>query len=113
MERLFASDGIWKRADGEVRGVAQLRTFMASRPQGIVIRHVLSNLRTTLLDDERAVVDSYVTVYRYDFSDVPSLPAPLVGPDLVGRYRDELVCEADVWKLKVREVMVDFKRPKR
>ena len=110
MARNFAEDGVWKRQDGVIAGIAQLRQMMGARPAGLHVRHVLSNVRTTFVSASEAEVESYVTVYRQDFAGAPRLPAPLAGPNLVGRYRDRLSLRAGGWKLAAREVIVDFKQ---
>ena len=111
MARHFAPDGVWRRQDGDIAGLAQLAGFMRARHPGTFVRHVLSNLITTRLAEDRAVVDSCVTVYRRDFPGAPSLPAPMTGPQLVGRYRDELARDAHgAWRLARREVHIDFKQ---
>ena len=110
MARHFAPDGVWQRHDGDLVGLEALARFMRARHPGLFVRHVLSNLRTTVLSEDRAVVDSYVTVYRCDFADAPRLPAPLAGPNVVGRYRDELTRNACGWQLARREVRIDFKQ---
>jgi hypothetical protein len=110
MAELFADNGVWKRPDGDIAGIAELRAFMSRRLPGIFVRHVISNMRSTFVDDNSIVIDSYVTVYRHDFVDQPALPAPLNGPDVVGRYRDVLVNSEGTWKLSVRESIVEFKR---
>ncbi len=109
MVQLFADTGVWVRPDGDVAGIGALRTFMDHRPAGVFTRHVISNMRSTVAND-RAVVESYVTVYRHDFAGQPALPAPLSGPDVVGRYRDVLVNENGTWKLLLRESIIEFKR---
>ncbi|AJC22887.1 nuclear transport factor 2 family protein [Pandoraea pulmonicola] len=111
MVRNMAPDGIWKRADGEIRGHDALRTFMARRPAGLLVRHVLSNLRTRLVSPEDAIVESYVTAYRHESPQRLDAPAPLPGPHVVGRYRDELRLVDGEWKLACRQVYVDFKHP--
>jgi hypothetical protein len=108
MLELFADDGLWKRQDGDIHGVDELRAFMERRPAGIRVRHVLSNLRTTLPSDTEARVDSYVTVYRAENHHAAG-PASFDGPELVGRYRDILTRKSDGWQLASREVIVDFK----
>lgn len=108
MVRFFADGGVWKRPDGDITGVAELRAFMNRRSRGVFTRHVISNLRTRV-DNDRAVVDSYVTVYRHDFPGEPVLPIPNTSPDVVGRYRDELVNEAGSWKFSMRESIIEFK----
>ena len=110
MARLFAEDGVWKRQDGDVVGMSQLQQLMRSRPAGLFVRHILSNMRTTFLSATDAVVESYVTVYRHDFPGSVLQPAPLNGPNLVGRYRDQLSLRGQGWKLAGREVVVDFKQ---
>ena len=106
---MFTDTGVWKRPDGDIVGIAGLRAFMSRRAPGVFTRHVISNMRTTL-EDARAVVDSYVTVYRHDFTDRPVLPAPLNGPHVVGGYRDVLVHENGAWKLSLRESIIEFQR---
>ena len=110
MSRMFADDGVWKRQDGDVVGMSQLQQLMRSRPAGLFVRHVLTNMQTTFLSAADAVVESYVTVYRHDFPAEPRRPAPLNGPNLVGRYRDQLSLREHGWKLVGREVVVDFKQ---
>jgi 3-phenylpropionate/cinnamic acid dioxygenase small subunit len=110
MAQFFADAGVWKRPDGDLVGIAGLRAFMGRRSPGVFTRHVISNMRTTVENDGSVVVESYVTVYRHDFAGQPALPAPLDGPDVVGRYRDVLVNEEGTWKLSMRESIVEFKR---
>jgi hypothetical protein len=110
MTEFFADAGVWKRPGGDIIGIAGLRAFMSRRSAGVFVRHVISNMRTNVVDDFSVVIESYVTVYRHDFAEHPVLPAPLDGPDVVGRYRDVLVNEDGRWKLSVRESIVEFKR---
>ena len=110
MARLFAEDGVWKRQDGNIVGVGQLRQMMGKRPAGQFVRHVLTNIRTTFLSPTQAVVESYVTVYRHDFPGEPRRPSPNTAPNLLGRYRDELRLVVHEWRLAGREVAVDFKQ---
>ena len=105
MEAYYASNGVWRRSDGDVLGLEQLRAFLARRGTRVLARHVLSNMRTTVHATDRATVDSYVTAYRAEATNVP---APLARPLLVGRYRDELVLEHGSWRIARRELMVDF-----
>ena len=112
MARVFAEDGVWKRQDGNIAGIAQLRQMMARRPPGQFVRHVLSNVRTTFVSATQAIIESYVTVYRHDFAGEPQPPSPNTMPNLLGRYRDELRLVGTEWKLAGREVAVDFKQQK-
>lgn len=110
MEGYFSADGIWRRLEGDVVGLEGLRQFLASRPPNIFVRHLISNLRTTVLSVGQAQVDSYLVAYRHDFSGPPQLPAPLDSPLLIGRYQDELRQVDGTWKIQVRQVHIDFRR---
>jgi hypothetical protein len=111
MQEHFAPDGVWQRHDGVWTGHPGLAALMEGRDEGIFVRHVLSNFRTTWLSATRASVDSYVTVYRHDFPADRRLPAPLRGPDTLARYRDELMFVNGSWQIALRQVHVDFKHP--
>ena len=108
MEDYFAPDGVWRRADGDVVGLEQLRAFLARRGTALLARHLLSNLRTTVHANDRATVDSYVTAYRAVAPAAPGTAVALGLPFLLGRYRDELVLEAGQWRIARRELVVDF-----
>jgi limonene-1,2-epoxide hydrolase len=112
MVRYFAADGVWHRHDGDIAGVEGLRAFMRARNAGIFVRHVLTNMRTTVASSTQATVESYVTVYRHDFDQAPVVPAPLTGPDVVARYRDQLTRGPGGWQLSRRDVRIDFKQRK-
>lgn len=110
MAEYFATQGVWLRADGVITGLDELQEKMKQRPDTLFVRHVLTNFRTTVIDEMHAVVESYVTVYRCDFYESPQIPARLDCPDLVGRYHDEMILESGRWKIARRSVQVDFKR---
>lgn len=110
MERYFAPDGLWKRHEGDVRGVIQLRERMAQFKPDFLMRHVITNMRTTLHSRQTATVDSYVTLYMHVYGDaVPPLHAPLNGPVVVGRYVDDMRCIDGDWKIQIRQPIHDFK----
>lgn len=106
---LFAEDGVWLRADGEVRGRESLRELLLRRNPQISVVHVITNLCTDIDDaGESAEVSSYVTVYRCDDQLVDGLPAPLDRPRLVGRYTDRLRKTGDHWQIVEKNVLVLF-----
>ena len=71
MEQYFAPDGVWHRADGNIEGREGLRRAMRARPLGLFVRHVITNLRASILGPSDAVVPPYVTVYRHDLKTEP------------------------------------------
>lgn len=104
----FASDGVWRRMEGTVRGHDGLRALMAARPPGLLVRHVITNMRVVLAGPGSAACTSYVTVYRHDHGGAK--PAPLGQPALVGVYHDVLNKTEQTWLLSGRSVSVDFKQ---
>lgn len=109
MEQYFATDALWSRRDGDIRGIEQLRATMAKRGSNNIVRHVITNLRTQLLSPERAVVDCYVTVFRHVFAEGEKPPAPMGLPFVMGSYRDELVRQkSGDWMISKRHSSIDF-----
>jgi hypothetical protein len=106
---LFAPDGVWKRDDREINGASELRAFMDARSSSVFVRHALTNLRTTIINQDNAIVESYVAVYRHVFDGPVTLPAPLEGPEVFARYRDQLVRLPGGWKIQERKTTVEFK----
>lgn len=103
----FAPDGVWCRQNGVIHGHDGLRAMMAVRPPGLLVRHVITNLRVEAMAPGSARCASYVTVYRHDNGGEP--PAPLVRPSLVGGYHDVLTQNGQDWLLSGRSVSIDFK----
>ena len=107
---LFAPDGVWHRPDGDIHGRENFLSRMAQRPRGLLVRHVMTNLRSRRIDQDTICVESYVTVYRYDFEQEISYPAALAGPAVMGRYTDVLKRIGGVWVIHDKSVSIDFKR---
>ncbi|SRR5690606_13912412 len=108
MERYFAPDALWARHDGDICGLNDLRERMARRPANAIVRHMMTNLRTTLLSPGHAVVESYVLVFRHQFPEGGKPPAPLGVPTVMGRYHDRLVRLDGAWKIMERRSTIDF-----
>ena len=104
----FAPDGVWRRQEGTLRGHDGLRALMGGRPPGLLVRHVITNLRVTSAGPGAAECKSYVTVYRHDGGGAK--PAPLSQPALVGSYHDTLRKVDGTWLLSGRSVAVDLKQ---
>lgn len=104
----FAPDGAWQRQEGAVRGHDGLRALMAGRPPGLLVRHVITNMRVATAGAGSATCMSYVTVYRHDHGGAK--PVPLGQPALVGVYHDVLRKAEQTWLLSGRSVSVDLKQ---
>src|ERR1700754_3764456 len=64
-----------------------------------IVRHVLTNVRFTDLNPQRAQVSSYFTVFTE------------IGLDHFGRYRDVFVPVDDTWLIQHRFVSTDWHAP--
>jgi hypothetical protein len=105
----FATDGVWERADSTVIGHDGIVQMMQRRSKAIRVRHIITNLISTLHGDDEASVTSYVTVYRHNEAVPASEPAPLRGPALVGEYTDQLRHIDGCWRICRKQVQVWFK----
>ena len=108
METYFAPDGVWFQARGPIYGRIELRERMASMPANQLMRHVLTNIRPTIVGTDLAVVDSYFTVYLQTTS-TGELPVTTSGPRNVGRYHDVLKRVEGRWLVAERTVHFDLK----
>lgn len=91
-------------SDVSMMGVAGRDNVVAAYGAGyqqltIKRRHVISNIFIVEDGDERAVVQSYITLYLVH-DDQLSL-------HLTGTYRDTLVREDGAWRIQGREVVLD------
>jgi hypothetical protein len=101
----------WQRPDLTIRGVAHMLETLSATPNNVRVRHVITNMRTTLNSSGRSVVDSYFTVYRLGGTTAEiGTPVLLDGPVSVGRYRDELVLIDGSWRIASKITNIDFRR---
>ena len=112
MERYFAPDGVWYQALGPICGIEELRARMRGLSREQVMRHVLTNLRTTFISDDESAVDSYFTVYHEKWADgqgTRESPMPTYGPRNIGRYHDRLRRIVGRWLIYERRVTFDLR----
>lgn len=108
MEQYFAADGVWRRKDGDLVGIEGLRAGLQKRDRSVIVRHLLTNMRTTRISYQRAVVESYFVAYREVRKSDATGSLPLPSPVLIGRYADELSLVDGEWKISFRQAQVDF-----
>jgi len=75
------------------------RPATSSSPTATIMRHNITNILFDEVTPELVRVGSYFTVFTN------------VGLDHMGRYRDEMVPDGDVWRIKHRFVSVDWNAP--
>jgi hypothetical protein len=110
MASFFAPEAVWYQARGPIHGVDELLIRMAALPADQLMRHVLTNLRTTIVSADEAIVDSYVTVYLQPGAD-PCRIVESFGPKNFARYRDRLRRVDGRWLIDERRVVFDLKFP--
>jgi hypothetical protein len=76
MAALLAPDGVWSRQGQELRGESDLLAAMERRSASLRVHHLLSNLLTETMGEDRANVTAYMLVVRHDGG---AAPAPLEG----------------------------------
>jgi ketosteroid isomerase-like protein len=103
---LFAADGVWSSGAARYDGRDAIRAAFATRQASDrTSRHVCTNLRVDVVDDDHATGLVYLTLYRFD-GDGPGAP----DPDLVGEYRDAFVRTAEGWRFAERTATAAFQR---
>ena len=113
MEKYFAHDGLWKRVDGDIKGVEELRARFMTRSAGVKTRHVVTNIITTVIDENTAAVQSYITAYRHDPREHAS-QKNATGTQrnaqhcMVLTCKDELVRIDGEWKIRFRQATPDL-----
>ncbi len=111
MEQYFAPAAVWYQPRGPVRGRAELRERMAAFPRDVTMRHVITNLRTSFLGPDDALVESYFTLYKGTRVQSGEEAVITHGPKNVGRYHDRLRRIDGRWLLDERRVTFDFSLP--
>ncbi|HEX5502704.1 MAG TPA: nuclear transport factor 2 family protein [Thermomicrobiales bacterium] len=93
------------------QGQEQIRAFLRQRQRmaGRVERHVVTNLRLTVVDGQRVEGSAYLTLYRHD-GPTGRGPAPLPGPLRVGEVALRFVRTPTEWRLGDGRVAVVFER---
>ena len=102
---LFTPDGALTLPSGSAQGRAAILEDARGRVGRVVMRHVMSNVKVDVVDDDSARATSYVTVYIAGPSEGPAV---VPGPRLIGEYHDEFVRTADGWKISARALEVVY-----
>ena len=78
----FTEDGRWLRQGRWLEGREDIGAALASRPATVATRHVMSNAFVTELSGNRAVLEAYMTAYRYPAGQAEGQdgPARIAGP---------------------------------
>lgn len=109
---LFTEDAVWEGPGTRMAGREEIRKGFAARQRSRrVSRHVCTNLRVDVVDEDEARGIVYLTLYRHDPQEgAEGRAAPLDGPVVVGHYRDRFRRVDGAWRIAHREIEVAFAR---
>lgn len=99
---LFTEDGTWVRQGEETTGHDAIMAAMVARPgaENQQIRHMATNIQVTIVDQNTARTQEYITIYRHDSEEPIKGPAPMEGgPGIIFLYEDEMTRTAAGWKM--------------
>jgi hypothetical protein len=104
----FCADGVLEiRGFEPLRGRSEIVAFLGGVTGNVaadagvkrIVRHNVVNVRFDDVTRDQAQVSCYFTVVTH------------IGLDHIGRYRDTLVPDGDVWRIKHRKVSTDWAAP--
>ena len=105
---LFAPDPVLDRTGTIYKGMDGMRTFLASRPNDMYVRHTSTNIRIDMTGPRTAKGTSCVTMFRATAKPNADLPLP-TSMLVFAEYDDEYVLTDVGWKISRRKVTVVFK----
>lgn len=106
MKSLFDVTGQWRRPTVTIIGHKGIDDHLTSRAPSRVLRHMVTNLRTTVLSPTHARVDSYFVLYTSEFGVAEQQP---IAPTAIGRYEDSLHNDGKSWRIHERDVHFDIR----
>ena len=107
---LFTEDGILDTTE-VIEGRKAIAARMASRPDELRSRHVLTNIFIDVLSPTEARGISYLTLYRHVGPEsLKGEPVPFHGPAAIGHYEDRFEKTGEGWRIRRRKLHFAFRR---
>jgi hypothetical protein len=114
---LVTEQATWTGADGggmvgrdEIRRAFEGRERLTRR----LSRHVVTNVRIDVADDDHASGTAYLVQYRHDAADGPAVaPAAMEPPKFVGDYHLTFLRTDDGWRIDSLRFELAFLRSRR
>ena len=102
----FSRDIVWVRPTMEMRGLAEVKSFLDQEVAritpvngiGHMTRHLYTNIVIDVVDRGKAHGRAYATIYRDERFD-GQLPAPMAEPEVIVEYKSEFSLEDGAWKI--------------
>ena len=108
---LFSADATWIRGSKPFTGRDQLLESFAARSETAVTRHLTSNIRIMVTDENNAAGVSYYMALRHDpETGDAALPLPMNPPFSMGEYHDKFVRTSAGWRISHRVIKRVFQR---
>jgi ketosteroid isomerase-like protein len=101
---LFTENGTLLLTNQPIQGHQAIAKAMLARVEEGTTRHVMTNVRITVVDDGHATGISYVSVYLTRGTLENGKPLPLTGPSLIGEYHDKFEKTGDGWRIAERRL---------
>lgn len=98
---LFTADGRFERGDLRVEGRAAIERMTASRPPGMLTRHLLTTTQVEPVGDDRAEGRHYCLVFVSGAGHNPERP-------IVREYQDRYRLIGEGWRIESRVVLTPF-----
>ena len=101
---LFTSDVVWSMDGDEYRGHDGNLSGMHKLLDESLIRHVISNIVVTVIDEDHAEAVTYLVVYCYPKQDVADGKLETVAANRFSEVVNQLVRTEDGWRISRREI---------
>ena len=101
LAKLFTADGKFERGELRVEGWADIQKMSASRPPGMMTRHLLTTSVVEAIGDDTAEGTHYCLVYVSGAGQSPDRP-------IVREYQDRYRLTDEGWRIESRVVLTPF-----
>ena len=105
---LFSPDASLTILGPTIRGQEAIRARIGDAVNGQRSRHLMSTIRITPVDENRATGVSYATIYTGPRPDSESVPISVPGFTAIGDYVDEFVRTDAGWRISKRTLEIQF-----
>jgi uncharacterized protein (TIGR02246 family) len=99
MVELFAPDGVWHRQGKPLRGRDAILSALEQRSTTQTVRHVVTNIQVTAVDDATADTLLYVTAYQHDTGEKSTATPVIRAPSLLLTVPGTLVSTEGGWRI--------------
>ena len=101
---LFTKDGVWTLRGQELHDRAEIAKGLSDGLGPVFIRHYISNITVTVIDEHNAEVISYAHAYRHDLDEIKDGTIPFIGAWALARHDNKMMLTDEGWKISRRDV---------